>query len=178
MDLATQQRKLLGLLKSTYQVNADDDEYIQRVAQSKHLQEAQTNIFLWRVYVLERTCALTFRLLKRLNLLQEAIGAFIMEHNISPFRETQAPAFLESLSNHSDRLIASVSQFELALLRVRQGDPGCYVVPCTVEPYEVLYSLANDIPLQEKAPEGAYKIVVSRDFPFEFVVVREVGEGA
>ncbi|MBZ5572315.1 MAG: hypothetical protein LAO09_10615 [Acidobacteriia bacterium] len=170
MDLASQQRKLLGLFKSTYQIHADDDEYIQTVAQSKHLQEAKTNIFLWRVYVLERTCALTFRLLKRLNLLEKTISAFIMECNISPFRETQAPAFLESLSNHDDRLIASVSQFELALLKIKQGDPGSYVVPWTVEPSAVLYSLANDIPLKEKAPEGAYKTVISGDFPFDFVV--------
>ena len=171
MDLAAQQRELLGLFKATDQIHADDD-YIQSVAESKHLQEARKNIFLWRVFVLERTCALTFRLLKRLNLLDTTISRFIQECNISPFRETQAPAFLESLSNHYNRLIASVAQFELALTKVRQGDSGSYVVPWTVEPYAVLHSLAKDISLPETA-EGAYKILISRDLPSEFIVVDE-----
>src|SRR5438093_1790613 len=99
MDLADHQRKLLGLFRSTYQVRADDDSYIHRVAQSKDLEEARRNVFLWRVYVLERTCVLTFTLLKRRNLLKETLNAFITRQNISPFRETQAPAFLEALSD-------------------------------------------------------------------------------
>jgi hypothetical protein len=40
---------------------------------------------------LERTCVLTFTLLKRRNLLQETLSAFITQHNISPFsRDTGA----------------------------------------------------------------------------------------
>src|SRR5947209_19432812 len=124
MDLAAHQRKLLGLFRSTYQVAADDDAYIHRVAQSKHLEEARRNIFLWRIFVLERTAVLTFTLLKRRNLLEPTVADFITRQNISPFRETQAPAFLEALAGHPDSLIASVAQFELALLKVRQGDPG------------------------------------------------------
>src|SRR5260370_42339371 len=107
MDLATHQRKLLGLFRSTYHPSAADDAYIHNVAQSKDLEEARRNIFLWRIYVLERTAALTFTLLKQRNLLGQVVGAFIARHNISPFRETQAPAFLEALSGHDDTLIAS-----------------------------------------------------------------------
>lgn len=172
MDLATQQRKLLDLFKSTYQTSLDDDDYVRKVAHSAHLREAQRNIFLWRLYVLERTCALTFRLLQRLNLLELTVNAFIKKCNISPFRETQAPAFLEFLSNHEDSLVASVAQFELALLRVRQGDPGSYVVVWRVEPYAVLHSLATDSALQEKRP-GMYKILISRGIPSEFVVLHD-----
>src|SRR6266852_4308349 len=145
MDLATRQRKLLGLFKDTYEVRADDDTYIHRVAQSKHLEEARRNVLLWRIYVLERTCALTVTLLKRRNLLEETLNTFIARNNISPFRETQAPAFLESLSTHRDCLIASVAQFELALMKVRQGDPRSYAVPWSIEPHAVLNSLARDI---------------------------------
>jgi hypothetical protein len=171
MDLAAHQRKLLGLFRSTYQVRADDDAYIHRVAQSKDLEEGRRNIFLWRIFVLERTCVLTFTLLKRRNLLEETLNAFITHHNISPFRETQAPAFLEALSGHHDSLIASVAQFELALLRVRQGDPGSYVVPWNVEPHTILNCLARDIPLEDNVPEGAYQILVSRDLPSRFQIV-------
>jgi hypothetical protein len=84
MDLADHQRKLLGLFRSTYQVRADDDSYIRGVAQSKDLEEARRNVFLWRIYVLERTCVLTFTLLKRRNLLKKTLNTFITRHNISP----------------------------------------------------------------------------------------------
>jgi len=83
MDLAAHQRKLLGLVRATYQVRADDDPYIHRVAQSKDLEEARRNVFLWRIYVLERTCALTFTLLKRRNLLKETVSAFIEDNALS-----------------------------------------------------------------------------------------------
>jgi hypothetical protein len=175
MDLAAHQRKLLGLIRSTYRVRADDDAYIRAVAQSKDLEEARRNIFLWRIYVLERTAALTFTLLKQRNLLGEILSTFITRHNISPFRETQAPAFLESLSGHQDSLIAAVAQFELALMKVRQGDPRTYVVDWHVEPNAILHNLAKDLPLEDGpleglAPEGDYQIRISRDFPSQFQI--------
>jgi hypothetical protein len=156
MDLAAHQRKLLGLIRSTYQVCPDDDPYIRRVAQSRDLDEARRNIFLWRIYVLERTCVLTFTLLKRRDLLEEAVSAFITRHNISPFRETQGPAFLEMVSGHHDTLIASVAQFELALMKVRQGDPSSYTVSWNVEPHSILNSLAKDIPIDDPVPKGTF----------------------
>jgi hypothetical protein len=172
MDLADHQRKLLGLIRSTYQVRADDDPYIRNVAQSKDLEEARRNIFLWRIYVLERTAALTFALLKQRNLLGEVVGAFITRHNISPFRETQAPAFLEALSSHADSLVASVAQFELALMKVRQGDPGTYTVAWDIEPHTILHNLARDMPLEDDVPQGAYQVRVSRELPFNFQIHR------
>jgi hypothetical protein len=177
MDLATHQRKLLSLFRSNYEVRPDDDAYIQRVARSKDLEEARGNIFLWRVWVLERTAPLTFTLLKRRDLLQETVCAFIKGHNISPFRETQAPAFLGGLSDHHDSLIASVAQFELALLKVKQGDRGFYVVRWAIEPHTILNSLARGLPLEDKAPEGAYEVHISRELPSQFLIVRALGKG-
>jgi hypothetical protein len=177
MDLATHQRKLLGLFRSNYEVRPDDDAYLQRIARSKDLEEARGNIFLWRVWVLERTAPLTFSLIKRRHRLQETVCAFINGHNISPFRETQAPAFLRALSGHHDSLIASVAQFELALLRVKQGDPGVYVVRWEVEPHTILNSLARGLPLEDNVPKGAYEIHISRELPSQFQIVREHGTG-
>lgn len=171
MDLATQQRQLLGLFRSTYQARADDDPYIRAVAQSPDLEEARGNVFLWRVWVLERTAVLTFTLLKRRGLLEQTLRAFISRHNISPFRETQAPDFLEALSDHPDRLIACVARFELALTRVRQGDAGTYVIPWHLEPHGILHALASDTALPDGVPEGAYEIHVSRDLPGQFQIV-------
>src|SRR5262245_33029001 len=100
MDLASHQRRLLELFRSEYQARSDDDPYIRQVARSKDLEEARRNVGLWRIWVLERTAALTFSLLKRYGLLDEALEDFTGRVNVSPFRETQAPAFLELLSDH------------------------------------------------------------------------------
>ena len=172
MDLATQQRKLLGLIRSSFQAGSDDDPYIRTVALSRDLEEARGNVFLWRIYVLERSCTLTFTLLKRRKLLAESVSAFITQQNISPFRETQAPAFLEMLSAHDDPLIASVAQFELALMKVRQGDSSSYTVSWNVEPHSILNSLAKDLPIDDLVPKGQYQILISREFPSLFQILR------
>jgi hypothetical protein len=171
MDIATHQRKLLGLFRCSYQTGVDDDPYIRKVALSKDLDEARRNIFLWRIYVLERTCFLTFTLLKQRKLLQETLSAFIKSHNISPFRETQAPAFLEALSDHPDDLVASVAQFELALMRVRQGDPSSYTILWNIEPGVVLNGFAKDLPVESLGPEEPYQVLVSASLPFHFQIL-------
>lgn len=176
MDLATHQRQLLSLFRSTYQPAAADDAYIQRVADSKDLKEARKNILMWRFYVLERTAALTVTLLQQRGLLTEMLNAFIARSNISPFRETQAPAFLEMMSKHSDPLVASVAQFELAFLKVREGDTGQYVVRWAVEPHSVLHCLARNKPLATDIPAGTYEILVDRELPGCFRIVRVESE--
>jgi hypothetical protein len=171
MNLARQQRMLLSLLRGSYNAGPGDDPYILKVARSRDLAEARRNVLMWRVYVLERTCALTFALLKQRDLLDEALTEFIKRHNISPFRETQGPMFLEALREHPDPLVASVSQFELALMRVRQGDSGSYVIPWTVEPSTVLHKLARSLPLSQNLHEGTYQIRVSRDLAHQFEIL-------
>ena len=156
---------MLGLFRATYRVSEDDEPYIRRVAQSRDLQEARGNVLMWRVYVLQRTCPLSFALLQRRGLLRQAIESFIAQCNISPFRETQAPAFLELLSGHADRLIAQVAQFERALVLVRQGDPSSHTINWSVEPGVVLHSLASDLPLPDELAEGHWHVLVARDLP-------------
>lgn len=165
MDLATQQRKLLGLFRSTYEATAEDDPYIRRVARSRDLAEGKKNIALWRVWVFERTCALTVSLLRRRNTLNKLVEDFIRSENISPYRETQAPAFLEWLENSEDELVASVAAFELALMKVREGDRHTHIVSWTVEPTSILHCLAKDLPMEGEVRAGRYEIVVSRKIP-------------
>lgn len=169
MDLAAHQRILLGLVRSNYQVGAADDAYFHHVARSPDLEEARGNIFLWRVYVLERTCVLTVALLRQRQALAPLLQAFIRQHNISPFREFQPPAFLASLADHPDHLVVSVSQFELALMKVREGDRGSHVVRWQVEPHGVLKSLAEDAPVHAP-PAGAYIARIRHDLPFLFEI--------
>ncbi len=171
MDLATHQRKLLDLMRSTDQVGPDDDVHIRSVAQSRSLDEAREGFFRWRVYALERTCVLSFALLKQRNLVTDVVNAFIARHNVSPLRETQGPAFLHMLCSHHDTLVASVAQFELALMKVRQGDSASYKISWNVEPHGVLLCLARNIPIDDRVPNGAYQILVSRDLPSEFRII-------
>src|SRR6266436_5959415 len=118
-------------------------------------------MLLSRVYALQRICVPTISLLIQGDFLPQELDAFIRQHNISPFRETQAPAFLETLSSHSDPLIASVAQFELSLMKVRQGDPRAYTVSWAVEPHTILNNLAKNIPIEEESvPDGDYQILI------------------
>ncbi len=162
MTLAAQQRKLLGLLRSTYDGGADADSYIRTVSASADLLEARRNILLWRIYVLERMCPLTFALLRFRGQLGDLVDAFIRQRNISPFRETQAPEFLDMLSTHPDHLVASLAQFEGAVMRVRAGASGPYAIAWKLDPHSVLLSLANKLPIDEHVAEGEWLIVVSR----------------
>jgi len=170
VDLAAHQRIMLGLVRSSYRVQPDDDAYFHRVANSSDLQEARGNILFWRIYVLERTCVLTVALLRRLQRLETVLQAFMQQHNISPFREFQPLAFLASLADHPDHLVASVSQFELALMKVRNGDPACHIVSWQVEPQGVLMSLAQGTRPDTEAPAGAYTTRISRELPFLFEI--------
>ena len=67
-----------------------------------------------------------------------------------------------------------MAQFELALRRVKQGDPDRYVVPWNHgDPLAILNALAKDIPFEDPAPGVACQIVISRDLASLFQVVKE-----
>ena len=168
MDLATHERNLLSLVRHNRLLDADDP-YLRRVARSSFLQEARRNVFLWRIYVLERTCPLTFALLRGRDLLGAAVDDFIARHNISPFRETQAPLFLAAMAGHRDELVALVAGFERALLLVRQGDPTVHAFDWPVEPASVLHRLARREPVDAVEP-GAHRVVVSAALPRWFEI--------
>jgi len=171
MEIAALQRELLRLFKASDGLDADNDAYIGIVARSRDLQEARNNILMWRVWVLERACPLTVALLRQRNVLEENVRLFIAHHNISPFRETQGPVFLAYVSAHEDSLIASVAQFELALIKVKSGVPADHVVVWNVEPSGILNSLATGAPFDENAPRGRYETRLSRSLPMWFEIV-------
>ncbi|QYF94614.1 hypothetical protein KY495_05285 [Massilia sp. PAMC28688] len=168
--LANHQRILLGLIRDTYTPRPHDDAYFHHVAASADLQEARGNIFLWRVYVLERTCVLTVELLRQRGELDTTLRSFMRTCNLSPFREYQPLAFLEALADHGDALLVSVSQFELALLKVRAGAPGTYRVAWTVDPHGVLHCLAQRLPFLACIDGCRYVTTVAGALPHGFTV--------
>lgn len=170
MDLASHQRILLGLMRATFQPGADDASYYHRVAGSVDLQEARGNVYLWRVFVLERSCVLTVALLRQRGLLQAALQDFIRQQNISPFREYQPLAFLACLAGHAEPLVAAVSQFELALMKVRAGDPGRFAVEWPCDPAPLLHALAQGAPLPAPGRPHRYRSTVSAGLPHLFEI--------
>ncbi len=178
MDLANHQRILLGLMRASYQPGAADAPYYHRVAASIDLQEARGNVYLWRVFVLERTCVLTVALLRGRGLLEAALQDFIRQQNISPFREYQPLAFLAHLAGHGDPLVVSVSQFELALMKVRAGDPDRYVVDWDCDPAPILHALAQDTALPTQAATEAHRTTIAGGLPHLFEINRSPCDSA
>jgi hypothetical protein len=170
MQLAEHQRILLGLMRANYKVKPDDGAYFHRVARSPDLAEARGNVFLWRVYVLERTCVWTVALLRQLGGFDGALQAYIRSENISPFREYQPIGFLQSLAQHAHHLVASVSQFELAMMKVREGDAATHVVPWRVDPHNVLYCLMRELPVDLKVPRGQFTTRISGELAHLFEI--------
>lgn len=172
MDLAAHQRQLLGLIKSTYHATDDDDPYIRTVAGSEHLDLVREIADWWRIYNLEQYCVLTATLLKRRGLFEETVHAFAAKPGISPYVERLAQRFLEETGQHRDSLIASVARFELALIRVKKGDTGQYLVDWQYAPHLILRSLMNGEPCDEINAQGIYQTVVSRDLSGLFQIVK------
>jgi hypothetical protein len=170
MDLETLQRHLLSLIKNTEFTN-EDDPYLYLVQHSKHLKVMRSIIFLWRAYEIEQYCIFTAALLKRKGLFDEAIQTFIKKTSISPFIEKLGPMFLEEMSNHSDTLIASLARFELALIRIKQGDATTYVIEWDYNPYHLIEELLHNTPLEELSRTDSFRTILSKDLPGLFQVL-------
>lgn len=174
MDLETLQRHLLSLIKNREYTN-EDEPYLHLVQHSKHLKVMQSIIFLWRAYEIEQYCIFTAALLRRKGLFDEAIQTFIEKKSLSPFIERLGLMFLEEMSNHSDTLIASLAQFELALLRIKQGDVATYVIEWDYNPYYLLEELLHNTPSEELCRTGSFRTILSKDLPglFQVLSVKE-----
>jgi len=163
MNLAQHQRAMLRLVRFGGDAASADDAYVGAVAASRDLQEARHNVFLWRAYVLAHTAPLTFNLLKHRGLLKAALDEYIARHNLSPYRETHAPLFLEQMSAHPDPTVARVARFEAALRLARRGDARSWTIGWDRDPVPLLAQLAQDRVPDDGASAGApHEVHVSR----------------
>ncbi len=174
MDLETLQRRLLGLIKSPEDTN-EDEAYLHLVQQSQHLKVMRSIIFQWKAYEIEQYCIFTTALLKRKGLLDETVRTFIEKASISPFIEKLGVMFLEKMGNHADTLIASLAQFELALLKIKQGDVTTYVIEWDYNPYDLIEALLHNTALEERGTTGSFRTILSKDLPglFQVLSVKE-----
>ncbi|MBI1807674.1 MAG: hypothetical protein HYR76_11545 [Ignavibacteria bacterium] len=170
MVLAALQKKLLHLLKSRYEVTAEDDAYIRSIAQSIHLGLVKEIAVWWRMLGIEQYCPLTSSLLKQQHLFDEIVKEYFNNHAISPFIETLGIAFLDELSCHQNTLIAATAQFERALIKVKLGDSACYTVDWEYHPHLVLNNILTSNPDHAHYTRGLYRTIISARYPHLFEV--------
>jgi hypothetical protein len=170
MELATMQRQLRDLIKHAHHPAADEHPYIRRVAGSPGLAMVQDIILWWRAFLLEQYCRLTARVLKERQCFEETVDAFTRARQLPPFVEDLGEAFLQEMRQHPDSLLASVAQFEYALLCVKRGSAMRYVVHWEYEPYGILHCLMQGVPLAAAQIPGRYQTVVSGDIAGHFQV--------
>jgi len=170
MDLAEHQRKLLSMIKGTYHASERDDPYLQAVDGSDHLEMVREIATWWRIFDLERYCILTARLLKQREEYEITVDRFVKTHTISPFINELSEAFLEDLGGSEDRLLGEVALFELALTRVKRGDPSTYTLDWEHDPVAVLTGIVNGIAFEEDETSETYRVTVSANLPGMFSI--------
>jgi hypothetical protein len=170
MDLAEHQRKLLSMIKGTYHASERDDPYLQAVDGSEHLEMVREIATWWRIFDLERYCILTARLLKQRGEYEASVDRFVKTHTISPFINELSEAFLKDLGGAEDRLLGEVALFELALTRVKRGDPSTYTLDWEHDPVAVLTGIVKGIDFEEDETSGTFRVTVSANLPGMFSV--------
>jgi hypothetical protein len=170
MDLAEHQRKLLSMIKGTYHASERDDPYLQAVDGSEHLEMVREIATWWRIFDLERYCILTTRLLKQRGEYEARVDRFVKTHTISPFINELSESFLKDLGGTEDRLVGEVALFELALTRVKRGDPSTYTLDWVHNPVAVLTGIVKGTDFEEDEASGNYRVTVGANLPGMFSV--------
>src|SRR5215208_7305791 len=178
MDLASHQRKLLGLIKCTYKGSNDEDSYIREVAQSTNLELIWEISAWWRALNIERYCFLTTSLLKSWGEFDTIVQEFAKNGGTSRFIESLGTQFLEAMGRHENHLLSSVAQFELALIRVKSDDTSEHRVDWQHDPTIVLGKLLRGDPIGGALGNGHYRTIISSEEPGLFRTLKLEGRGA
>jgi len=161
--LAEYQRHLRDLIKGR-SGPPPGDRHLAEVAQSPGLTLIREIAVWWRTLAVEGYCPWSTRLLKRLGIFQQSVKQFYSEQNVSPYVEKAGEQFLVELSGHAHPLVTALARFELAILKVKQGDTTEYTVDWDRNPDAVFVSFTtgHDLPASEAY---IYRTYISRDIP-------------
>lgn len=161
--LAQLQDGMLRLIKAR-PINTKDS-YLELVEGSGELAAIREIAIWWRTYHLERTCVHTARLMRRLGLFGQAVAEFYAGAPAAPFAEEVGRQFVAAMSGHADPLVASMAQFEAALLKVRAGGAGRYGIEWDRNPNDVFRALerGGELPASEGMP--CYFVEVAANIP-------------
>jgi hypothetical protein len=170
-QLERQQRGLLDLIKN--RGVPPEDPYLRQVANSRELEMVREIAIWWRAFQIEDQCRFTSRLLKRCECFEDVVVTYFNNHRTSPFIEELSQDFLNSLVDDPDWLIRAVSQFELALLKVRAGSAECFEVLWDRYPENVILALEESSRLPPPESGCVYRMRIGRDLPRTVVCTRE-----
>jgi hypothetical protein len=170
MELGNHQRGILALLKR--KEPAVYDNYLCHIAKADELALAREVVLWWHAFRVERYCPLTSGILKRLDLFEPAVEQVFCTTALSHFIEETGSAFLGAMREHPHPLVAAVTQFEEALLRVKLGDRKEYRIVWDCDPRAVLEALVNDTALEPLAWRGTWITLVAHDLPQMVQVLR------
>jgi hypothetical protein len=162
-QLERQQRGLLNLIKN--RGIPIDDDYLQQVAGSRELAVVREIAVWWRALQIEDQCHFTSRLLRHRQCFDTVVTNYFNNNSTSPFIEELSRDFLSSLHDHSDCLTRAVSQFELAVLKVRAGSHERFEVDWDRDPNRVILALEEGRGLP--TPESGYlfRMRIAYDLP-------------
>jgi hypothetical protein len=170
-QLEQQQRGLLNLIKG--RGAPPEDAYLRQVAGSAELAIVREIAVWWRAFQIEDQCHFTSRLLKRRGCFDTAVTTYFNNNATSPFVEELSHDFLSCLRHHDDPLVRAVSQFELALLKVRAGSTECVEIHWDRHPNEVILALEQVSELPTPEIGYLYRMQIARDLPCMVVCTRE-----
>jgi hypothetical protein len=161
--LAESQGSMLRLIKAR-PINTKDS-YLKLVEGSAELAAMREIAIWWRTYHLERVCVHTTRLMRRLGLFDQAVAKFNAGTAASPFAEEIGRQFAAAMSAHADPLVASMAQFEAALLKVRGGSAGRYGIEWDRNPNDVFRALEQGGELPPSEGMSCYFVEVAASIP-------------
>jgi len=171
-NLEQRQRGLLDLMKG--RGGAPRDPYLQRIANSREMAMLRKIAHWWNEVSLAAQCHLTARLLKKLGCFDAVVADYFNGNATSPFIEELTLGFLASLHDHRDPLIRAISQFELALLKVRNGSSHACEIEWDRNPDLVFLALGGEGDPPAAEPGCRYRMQVSSDLPGMVACVREL----
>jgi hypothetical protein len=162
--LAEYQRSIRDLLKNRA-TGETRDPHLEEVARLPELVLLRDIAVWWREMAVDANCVWTAGLLRKYGIFHPLVESFYCNANVSPYVELASEQFLARLSGHDDPLIASLAQFELAVMKVRQGDTQEHRIAWDRNPDEVFVCLksASDVPPTD--PDWSYITYVSQQIP-------------
>lgn len=171
MDLKTLQTGYINLLKDRETQIITEDDYFKNIVASKNFKVLNDIVLYWRLQGISDFCTLTSGLLKKLCLFEDKVKLFYRETNISGYLEELGKSFLAYTSDDKNNLIAFVSEFELALIKVKLGCGDEFLIETNFNPagvFNFIFSDSDKLPEEESVK---YIVNVSSKIENNFSVI-------
>jgi hypothetical protein len=162
MSLEQLQTSLSALIKSRRISPQENDDYIAKIQSSDNLLLVKKIALWWRKTQIEQYCILTTNLLKEMGTFEIQLSNFFSAKEFSAFREEVGIQFLEYIiSQNIDSLTQSVSEFELAIIKLKLGENVETSIAWEYEPYSVVRRLLQNSQNLQELNSGRYQVTVS-----------------